>query len=290
MLKIFHVLLVISLFFPNCTNFYSPFGISGEDVKKQLEEHRTNLSFVSFLSLISASIATSSNSSSNYTCSTESTAIPPLATATTAANFTLPTATTYVDLSVTSGGTQYFRSNIVSSATRISGKILKTPNTSSTAICYYTTDSVCGTADLSGITINSSISSLMTIHAGTCLAIQCNGNAYVRLKEYSVDSPSTAVLGSVMGIFNAPYIFEAVTRLGDRTYYTMESFDRCKKEITNFALIEIQYSSVVSSQLTEVSNCNKPNSMIQTAALDPSLTASLQADACDLEPVNLIGL
>ncbi|WP_281492762.1 hypothetical protein [Leptospira meyeri] len=34
---------------------------------------------------------------------------------------------------------------------------------------------------------------------------------------------------------------------------------------------------------------NKPNAAIQATSLNPSLTASLQADACKLEPVNVFG-
>lgn len=289
MLKIIFSVLIF-LFFSNCTNFFSPFGIRGEEAKKELQEHRNNLGFVSFLGILSASFNSSSSSNSNYTCQRESSAISSFTTPTTGANFNLPSTTDYVDLMVTSGGTQYFRSNQTSSSLRFTGKVLKTQSTSANALCYYTASAgACGTTDLSGLGISSSITSYMTVDSGQCMAIRCTENAYIRLKQYSTDTASMTTLDSVSGLINGPYLFEAITRIGDRTYYTMESFDRCKKEITNFALIEIQYASFFASQLVEVSNCNKPNSALQGISLNPALTASLQADACDLEPVNAIG-
>ncbi|TGL66458.1 hypothetical protein [Leptospira jelokensis] len=290
MLKIVFSIFVF-LFFANCTNFFSPFGIRGEEAKKQLQEHRNNLGFVSFLGILSGSISsTSYSSNSNYTCQRESSAITAFSTPTTGANFNLPSATEYVDLTVISGGTQYFRSNQTSASLRFTGKILKTQNTSSNAICYYTASAgACGTTDLSGLGISSTIGSFMTVDSGQCLAIRCTETAYIRLKQYSTETASMATLDSVSGLINGPYIFEAITRIGDRAYYTMESFDRCKKEITNFALIEIQYASFFSSQLVEVGNCNKPNSALQGLSFNPALTSSLQADACDLEPVNAVG-
>ncbi|TGL17065.1 hypothetical protein EHQ46_17720 [Leptospira yanagawae] len=290
MLKILFSIFIF-LFFTNCTNFFSPFGIRGEEAKKQLEEHRNNLSLVSFLGILSASFSTTSSSNANYTCQSESSAIVSFATPTTGANFNLPSVTDYVDLMVTSGGTQYFRSNQTSGSLRFTGKILKTQNTSSNAICYYTASAgACGTTDLSGLSIGSSIGSFMTVDSGQCLAIRCSETAYIRLKQYSIETASLATLDSVSGLFNAPFLFEGITRIGDRTYYTMESFNKCKKEITSFALIEIQYASFITSQLVEVANCNKPNSALRSSVWNPALTSSLQADACDLEPVSAIGI
>ncbi|TGL45992.1 hypothetical protein EHQ49_00700 [Leptospira perdikensis] len=290
MLKKMKLVFFVLIFLVHCTNVYSPTGIKGEQAKKQLEEHRSNLSLVSLISVLSASFSASANAAnSTYTCSTENNATLGFTTPTTASNFSLPSGTSYVDLSVPSSGTFYFRSNAAASYAMYTGKILKTATTSANASCYYSTNSVCGTTDLSAASISSSIGLFISVNAGTCIAFRCTSPAYIRFRLYSNETVSTSTLDSVISLTYTPAIFESISNIGNDTYYTMESFKKCKKEITNYAVIETQYAGYVGSVLNEVSSCNKPNSAIQAASVNPSLTASLQADACELEPVNVFG-
>lgn len=290
MLKKINLFSFVFIFLIHCTNVYSPTGIQGKQAKKQLEEHRSNLSLVSLSSVLTASLNASSNSAnSTYTCPTENTATLGFTSPTAAANFSLPTGTSYVDLSVPAAGTYYFRSNAAASYAMYTGKVLKTATTSATATCYHSTNSVCGTTDLSAASISSYIGLFISVNAGTCLAFQCTAPAYIRLRLYSNETVSVSALESVISLTYTPSLFETIADIGDDTYYTMKSFKRCKNEITNYAVIETQYSRHLTSIMNEVSSCNKPSSAIQAASVNPSLTASLQADACNLEPVNAFG-
>ncbi|TGK52022.1 hypothetical protein EHQ16_14390 [Leptospira kanakyensis] len=279
------------LFFIGCTNVYSPMGIKGKKAKEQLEELRSGLSAVSLFTYIPATLNITSNSTNTtYTCATENTAISGFTNPTTGANFDLSSPINYIDLSVTAGGTHYFRSSPSSTNQIITGKILKTNDTSPTASCSYITGSVCGNTDLSGVSISSSISTMMSVSAGNCLAILCTTPAYIRLKQYNFELFSLAGLEPILSSTSSPYIFESVSKIGEDTYYTKESFEKCRKEIVDYAVIEIQYSKFLSALITEVSTCNKPHSLFQGAASSASkLTAAIQGNACDLEPVNFFG-
>ncbi|WP_246838281.1 hypothetical protein [Leptospira meyeri] len=282
-------LIFVFLFLFNCANVFSPTGIKGEEAKKKIEEHRSDMSLLGTFNLLFFAISPSSSSSTSFTCPTENTATLGFSGPTTTANFNLPTTATYVDLSVPSSGTFYFRSNQSFTNGTYTAKILKTANTSANASCYYSTSSVCGTTDLSAASIGLFVGSFMTVTPGNCLAIKCSNPAYIRIKPYAVESTSSFTLDSVISLGVTPTLFESLSGIENDTYYTLESYDKCKNEITNFALIEMQYSKYLSEVLNEVSNCNKPNAAIQAAPLNPSLTASLQADACKLEPVNVFG-
>ncbi|PJZ86399.1 hypothetical protein [Leptospira harrisiae] len=284
-------IIFVILFIFNCANVFSPTGIKGEQAKKKIEEHRSNLSFLSISNLLMGSTASpSSNPSSlNYSCPTENAAVLGFSGPTTTANFSLPQVGAYIDLSVTSSGTSYFRSNPSFTNTLFVSKILKTESTSANASCYYTTTSVCGTTDLSMASIGLLVDSTISVSPGTCLAIKCSSPAYIRMKQYSVETVSNFLLDPILSVVFTPVLFESLSGINDDTYYTLESYAKCKKEITNFALIELQYSNYLSALLKEISSCNKPNAAIQAATLNPSLTASLQADACKLEPVNALG-
>ncbi|MBM9591066.1 hypothetical protein JWG41_11450 [Leptospira sp. 201903075] len=290
MLKKINLFSFVFIFLIHCTNFYSPTGIQGKQAKKQLEEHRSNLSLVSLSSVLTASLNAFSNSAtSTYTCPTENTATLGFTSPTAAANFSLPTGTSYLDLSVPSNGTYYFRSYPAAAYASYTVKILKTETTSASASCKFTTNSVCGTADLSGSVVSSYVGFSLSVDAGSCLAFQCTSPAYIRFRRYSNETVSVSALESVISLIYTPSIFESISDIGDDTYYTMKSFRKCKNEIANYAVIETQYSRHLTSIMTEVSSCNKPSSAIQAAAVNPSLTASLQADACKLEPVNAFG-
>ncbi|TGK78568.1 hypothetical protein EHQ24_18655 [Leptospira noumeaensis] len=279
------------LYVIGCTNVYSPMGIKGEKAKKQLEELRSGLSAVSLFTYLPSIINITSNSTNTtYACPTEDTAISGFTNPTSGSNFDLQSPINYIDLSVTAGGTHYFRSNESSSNLAITGKILKTNDTSAAASCSYVTGSVCGTTDLSGISISSSISTMMFVPLGSCLAIRCTTPAYIRFKQYNFELISMAGIETILSATSSPYIFESVSKIGDDTYYTKESFEKCRKEIVNYSLIEMQYSKFLSTLITEVSTCNKPQSLFQGAATSASrLTAALQGNACDLEPVNFFG-
>ncbi|TGM82382.1 hypothetical protein EHR01_06260 [Leptospira mtsangambouensis] len=290
MFQFFKITFVL-LFVFNCANVFSPTGIKGEQAKKKIEEHRSSLSFLSITNLLMSSISSSASnpSASSYSCPTENTAVQGFSGPTTTANFSLPQVGTYIDLSVPSSGTFYFRSNPSSTNTIFVSRILKTENTSANASCYYSTNSVCGTTDLSVASIGLMVGSTISVSPGTCLAIKCSTPAYMRIKQYSVESISNILLEPMLSVVSSPMLFESLSGINNDTYYTLESYAKCKEEITNFSLIELQYSNHLAAILKEVSNCNKPNAAIQAATLNPNLTASLQADACKLEPVNVFG-
>ncbi|TGK92104.1 hypothetical protein EHQ30_18165 [Leptospira brenneri] len=286
-MKIFPVVLFVLC---HCTNLYSPMGIKGKDAKKQLEEVRSNLSLVSNFGSFSLLLTPSSSALNSYTCSTENTAVSGFVTPTTGSNFDFPSLTSYVDLSVTAAGTYYFRSNVSSSNQIISGKILKTKDTSTSASCFYSTSSVCGNTDLSGVSYNSSISTMMSVSAGSCFAIRCTSPAYIRLKQYNLEMSGMFGIDTFLTVTYGPFIFESIAQIGEETYYTKESFEKCKREIVNYAAIEIQNNKFLTSLMTEASNCHKPTSQIQESMATASrLTTLMQADVCNLEPVNLIG-
>ncbi|WP_208729485.1 hypothetical protein [Leptospira congkakensis] len=280
----------VLVFVFGCANVYSPMGIRGEEAKKQLEELRSNLGIVGIFASLSAVMNASANSSNtSYTCATDNSAVLGFTTPTTTANFNLPSQTNYIDLSVTTNGTFYFRSNQATTTTMLSGKILKTASTSASASCSSATSSVCGATDLSGVSFFSSISSIMTVAPGSCFAIRCTTPAYVRLKLYNIDSSGLPGVDTLISGIYTPYIFESIANIGEETYYTKKSFERCKREIVNYSMIEIQFANLTSSLVNDASICNKPYSSIQGALLNPGLTAAIQADACDLEPVNPVG-
>ncbi|MGV3666533.1 MAG: small lipoprotein [Leptospira bouyouniensis] len=270
-----------------CSNLYSPFGVKGKDAKKQIEDLNSSLGLLSFPLLLSSF---SSSSSSSFTCPTETTATVGSASNTSGGTFTLPAASSYVDLDGRASGTKFFRSNAASVNTTFSLKILKTATTNSTASCSYVTSAGgCTDADLVGLSFTSSSST--SVSAASCLAIKCTNAAYIRIQNStgsSLSSSSSSSSASFLSLALSPEILNEVSGIEDDKYYTKESLEKCKEGLTTISLFQSSLTVSSVNAIQEISSCNKPFSSLP-ASVDSSGIAALQGNECKLEEVNAIG-
>ncbi|MCG9873438.1 MAG: small lipoprotein [Leptospiraceae bacterium] len=275
----------------SCANIYSPTGIKGKDALKEIEELRGTLSFSSIALLLSTpSSSFSPTTSSSVVCSTDGIpSISPLASSTSASNFSIPNdSNTFVDLSAP-GGTVYFRSQPLTSSPNglfIQVASIRTPTITTAGTCSYSVSAAnCGTSDLSGISYSTSATFVFT---NNCLAVRCTTPALVRIRQGNsslISFDSTSFLLNLA----SPEIFTSTTGIKDDTYYTRDSFDKCKQDIASIGLLQIADVSNSIQKLSVAVPCNLPFS---SAA--PSLNSAgysvLEGNACKLEPVSFIGL
>lgn len=277
----------------NCANIYSPTGIKGKDALKDIEEYRSTLSFASLPILFSSlsSSSSSSSSSSDVTCTTEGVTSASPVGVTSASNFSIPADSSSVIDLVAPGGTVYFRSAASQSSSSFFIRIssLKTSTVTTQGTCTYNASiGACGTNDLSLLTYSSSVGS---IFQNSCLAARCTTPAVIRITQSPTSSSfssSSASSGLLLSLLE-PEIFKSTTGIEDGTYYTKESFEKCKEDITVIGGLQIADLSASVGRFATASACNLPASSL-SPALPSSGYTLLQANACKLEPVNFIGL
>jgi small lipoprotein (TIGR04452 family) len=288
MLKIVVCMLIFT--FVSCSSSFSTTGIKGKDALKDIEEYRSTLFISSFPLLFSTSSSLSSSSSSTICNSEGITSVSPVGV-TASSNFAVPSdVNTVIDL-VAPGGVVYFRSAAFSPSVTYSLNMvsLKTATISTPGTCSYTAStSACGTSDLSALFYSSL--GFGVISNSSCLAIKCSSPAVVRVRisqfssSTSFSSPNE-LLASLLG----SEIFKEITAIQDETYYTKESFDKCKEDLVVISGIQ---NVDISSTLSRYSNalaCNLPTSGVTTSLSTTGYTL-LQANACKLEPAGFLGL
>jgi len=285
---------VISIFLLtliSCANIYSPTGIKGKDALKEIDALNNTLSLPSISLILSASFSSSSSSSSSEICSTDGIpSVSPLGSSTSTSNFSIPSdLNTVIDLSAP-GGTVYFRSQPVGSTSSgfffIQATSLKTSTITTAGSCAYSINTAnCGTTDLSGISYSTTVSFAV---ANNCLAVRCTTPALVRIRQGNstiTSFDSTTLLLSLVG----PEIFSSASGIEEDTYYTRDSFEKCKEDLVSIGLLQVADVSASLQRLSTPLSCNLP-----LCSAGPTLSSAgynlLQGDACKLEPVSFIGL
>lgn len=289
MKKIIKILCSLLLF--NCANIYSPWGIKGEDVLKQINEQRYNISFISFPLL---------NSSSSYSgiCSTDGiTSVNPLLTPTSSANFSLPSeVNSFLDLNAPAGGgVAYFRSEKLSGSSLIELKVqsITTSSVNSAGTCAFSSSSFyCGNTDLSIITFNSD-SALTSVSQDTCLFVKCDSPAVLRIRQI----PDSTSFGISFATLEAEVLlrsqieevtFSNFVKIEKNKYYTRDSFEKCKDNISLITTIQANDLKDSAEKNKISASCNLPENSISSLT-SPEGYSFLKANICKLEPVNFIG-
>lgn len=281
-----------------CTNIYVPGAMRGSQVVKEIEEARATGSFGTLPILMGSTTASSTNST-NVACNVDSSAVPSLAATTTAANFSIPTSLSRVDLktatTATDGTHYFFRSRILDSDVgnrlRIRN-LITTVGTTPPQCTYVTGTNVCGNTDLSTAftqptTILSANNTDITVSVGHCLAVRCEGQASLRLKfENPVSASQGNVSIDVTGTLIGPEIFNAMAGIKKNKYYTRASVQACKDMILLINLMQVESTTQAMASyqrnLTLANSCNDLLPSFQPG-LDNLTAYFYQGAICNIE-------
>ncbi|MCU0824422.1 MAG: small lipoprotein [Leptospira sp.] len=285
----FNIFIILLIVLVNCADIYSPFGVKGKDAKKEIGDLNTNLTILTSTTLIS-----SDASRNNFKCQTDPTAVVGSTNINPAANFTIPSDANTTDLDSRSGGIRYFRSNASSQATSVVIQSIPTETTNSTVSCTYAISPVaCSGAINTSVSVSSSgLSTFVT--AGSCIAITCTSAAYIRILPANVSGINAPTSSNPFQFFIfsfrflASSIFNDISGIKDDTYYTEESFKKCKNSVTELSLLSSSISVNSLLPFRDALFCNKPVTSFPIQ-VNPFLESALKGNECKLEEVNLIG-
>ncbi|MCC5816104.1 MAG: TIGR04452 family lipoprotein [Leptospira sp.] len=293
------ILLLIFVWLVNCNYIYSPTGIRGSDARAEIDEVKQTTGFIS-LPLLSSSVSSVSGSgqTSNATCSVKSDAISSSNSPTSTANITVPPVNSSVDMNHTTG-TGYFRTNPFNNL-QVGQIVLFRQITGNTGDCSFNYGpTACETTDITTLTDptnvereNNSRINFDEDTANNCLAIRCNAPAAIRLRTTTSGSATASVEFDTVGFIVSPILFESLTEINDDRYYTKDSVESCKENISLLSLIQFSETQrafqAYSAQDALATSCNENNPSFSP----PSnlLISLLQGSLCSIEEVGFFGI